>query len=62
MTATEIAKELEKTKKKADAYRRALIRCGIRTQFRDVYDIVIETLGIRHANELIAKARKAGIR
>jgi len=52
---------LKKAKAKAEKYRRALVRCGIRTQFRDVYDIVLETLEIKNADELIAKANKEGI-
>ena len=56
-----IEEQLREANRKTEAYRRSLVKIGMRTQHRDVYDIAIEALGVKRADDLARMAKEMGV-
>lgn len=52
---------LEEMNRKAESYRRSLVKIGLRTQLRDVYDIAIGALGVKKVDDLIRMSKEMGV-
>ena len=59
--AMSIKFQLTEANRRAESYRRSLVKIGMRTQCRDVYDIAVEALGVKRAVDLARMAKEMGV-
>lgn len=53
--------QLEEANRMVVLYRRALVKIGMRTQCRDVYDIAVDALGVEGVVDLVCMSKEMGV-